>query len=139
MGMSDGGNDMNEGRRENTRLNIGRHDNLHAEIHVLSFLSSSHLLPQMELPSASSPHTGLPRIVRQSSGTITNLPSQMRLPWTSHTLFLAPPPRGKPPLTNYPLLTSLYMYTSKCNIRLLPFSLCNFLFSPSYTIYHPHP
>jgi hypothetical protein len=54
MEMSDGGNVVVEERRENKggegnpRVNIGRHNKLCAEIHVLSFLNPSHLLPQID-------------------------------------------------------------------------------------------
>jgi hypothetical protein len=46
--------EKSRGDEESPRLKIGRHDKLHAEIPVLSFLNRSHLLPQIDFSSASS-------------------------------------------------------------------------------------
>jgi hypothetical protein len=87
--------EKSRGDEESPRLKIGRHDKLHAEIPVLSFRKSSHLLPQIKFPAASSctlpcfvlyasllGPSLLTRIIAKSSGTIQK--------FRSHRTFTSP-------------------------------------------------
>lgn len=151
---------MNEGRRENTRLNIGRHDKSPSR-NPCSFLSQPFALASRNrtpfsffcircLASYCAPCSSLPGprlltpFIAKASGTIKNLPShrmltsQMRLLLDdSHTLSCFPTSRkaacDKLSITNNAYLV---IYTPRCNI---PLFLAMQVFLPLLHTIYPLP